>query len=141
MSMSTPSQVSAVFRRILLQPDRGVTGLVDDLLMVCREHGLQLDWQMDRCRVRSIGGEWEELVDVLLRKSIFRAILARIAVLCNERTPNSVSPYGGQGELSFGADPRTVFKVIFTNTPAEQKIELTVETDSVCGPEPVAAHR
>src|SRR5438105_707801 len=107
MSMSTPSQVSAVFRRILLQPDRGVTGLVDDLLTVCREHGLQLDWQADRCRVRSIGGDWEELVDVLLRKSVFRAILARVAVLCNERTPNSVSPYGGQGKLSIGADPRT----------------------------------
>jgi hypothetical protein len=122
--MSTASQASEVLRRTLLHPSRGVVGLVDDLLTVCREQGLQLDWQGNRCRVRSVGGDGEEVMDVPLRKSVFRAILARVAVLCNERAPNSVSPYGGRGELSAGTNPPAVFRVTFANTPAEQKLEL-----------------
>src|SRR5438552_15960180 len=102
---------------ILLHGAGGVVGLVNDLLAACREHGLQIDWEGDRCRVRSAGGDWEEVADVPVRKSAFRAILARVAALCNERTPNSVSPYGGQGELSTGTNPPGVFRVVFTNTP------------------------
>jgi hypothetical protein len=127
--MNTTSQFSVVFRRVLLQPERAVAGLVDDLLTVCREHDLQLDWQADHCRLRSFEGDWEELVDQPLRKSVFRAILARIAVLCNEHTPNSVSPYGGKAELSIGANPCTVFTVTFTNTTAEQRLNLTTATE------------
>jgi hypothetical protein len=122
--MNTTSQHTNGIRSALEHPTRGVVGLVDDLLKVCREHGLQLDWQADRCRVRSIGSDSEELVDLPLRKSVFRAILARIAALCNERSPNSVSPYGGQGELSVGADPPAVFRVDFVNTAEEQKLDL-----------------
>jgi hypothetical protein len=122
--MSATSQFSGVLRRVFDHPTGGITGLVDDLLVVCLENGLQLDWDADRCRVRSFGGEWEELIDVPLRKSVFRAILARVATLCNERTPHSVSPYGGKGELSVGANQAAVFKVAFVNTPATQKLEL-----------------
>ncbi len=125
--MNTSSGFSVVLRHVLAHPQNGVAGLVDNLLAVCRAHGLQLDWQADRCRVCVRGGDWEELDDVPLRKSEFRAILARLAALCNERTPNSVSPYGGQGELAVGANPPAVFRVTFTNTPAEQKLELLTE--------------
>jgi len=124
--MSTASGFSEKLRRALLQPTRGVAGLVDDLLALCGQHGLQLDWRADRFRVRPLRGDWEELIDIPLRKSVFRAILARVAALCNQQTPNSVSPYGGQGELSAGANPPTVFRVTFANTPAEQKLELTI---------------
>lgn len=121
---------TALLRNAFEHPTRGVVGLVDDLLMACREHGLQLDWQADHCRVRSAGGDWEELLDVPLRKSVFRAILARIAALCNERRPNSVSPYGGQAELLMGAgtNPTAVLRITFANTSAEQKLELTTLT-------------
>jgi hypothetical protein len=124
--MSTTSQVAEVLRRVLVHPPRGIAGMVDDLLVLCREHGLQLDWQADRCRVRSFGCDCEELMEVPLRKSVFRAILARVATLCNERAPNSVSPYGGQGELSVDANPATVVRVAFVNTPATQKLELMI---------------
>ena len=67
--------------------------------------------------------------DVPLRKSALRAILARVAALCNERTPNSVSPYGGQGELSVGANPAVVFRVRFANTLAEQRLELMPQSE------------
>lgn len=127
--MNAITSVAALLHPILVHPAGGITGLVDNLLLVCRVHNLQLDWQADRFRVRYSGDEWHELADLTLRKSVFRAILARIAVLCNERTPNSVSPYGGHSELSVGADPPTVFKVAFTNTAAEQKFELTTATE------------
>ena len=68
--------------------------------------------------------EVEELIELPLRKSAFRAILARVAVLCNERCPNSVSPYGGQGELLVDTDPATALRVAFVNTPDEQSLEL-----------------
>jgi hypothetical protein len=92
---------------------------------LCREHRLQIDWQVDCCHVRPLAGGSEEVIHGPLRKSLLRAVLARVAVLCNERSPNSVSPFGGQGELTEGANPGTVFRVVFTNTPGEQRLELT----------------
>ena len=122
--MNNTAQLAGILRGILTQPTGGIVGLVDDLLGVCLEHGLQLEWQADRCRFRPSGGDWEELTGVTLRKSVFRAILARVAALCNERAPNSVSPYGGQGELSPGENPGAVFRVTFRNTPTAQQLEL-----------------
>src|SRR5205085_11476335 len=115
--MNTISKSSEAVRSAFEHPTRGVIGLVDDLLMLCREHGLQFDWHADRCRVRCLGDGSEELMDLPFGKSVFRAMLARVAVLCNERVPNSVSPYGGQGELSVGANPTGILSVMFVNTP------------------------
>src|SRR5207249_3660110 len=110
-------------RRVFTPTQRGVVGLVDDLLDSCREQGLQLGWHGNRCHVRPIGAEPQESVEFPLPKSVFRAILARLATLCNEQSPNSVSPYGGESELSVGTNPPTVFRVAFTNTPSEQELE------------------
>src|SRR5438034_906303 len=82
-------------------------GLVDELLAVSREHGFLLDWQAGHCRVRFLEGGPEGGLEVPLRKSVLRAALARVAVLSNQRNPNPVSPYGGQGELIVGTDPTT----------------------------------
>ena len=51
-----------------------------------------------------LGGDLTDVLELPFRKSVVRAALARIAVLCNEHTPHSVSPYGGQDELSVGGD-------------------------------------
>ena len=122
--MSTASSPLVQLHVAFMRPSRPVVGLVDDLLAACQEQGVRLDWQDGRCRVRSLEGGPEGVIDVPLRKSVFRAILARVAVLCNERNPNSVSPYGGQGELSIGTDPTMVFRLEFANTPDEQRLEL-----------------
>jgi hypothetical protein len=127
--MNTTLQLAEEFCTVLERPNRGVVGLVDDLLRLCPEQGLRLEWQGDRCRIRFLTGGSEEATDVPLRKSGFRSMLARIAALCNERTPNSVSPYGGQGELSVGASPPVVLRVSFANTPSEQRLELMTEAD------------
>src|SRR5271157_18049 len=122
MSMNAPSSSLQQLHHALATPTRDVVGLVDEVLALCQEHGLQLDWQEGGCHIRSSGGEPEGTIDVPLRKSVFRAILARVAVLCNERSPNSVSPYGGQGEVSVGANPAMTFRVEFANTPDEQRL-------------------
>lgn len=127
--MSTASQLSDLIQSAFRPTPRGVVGLVDHLLRLCREQRLELHWQLDRCRVHPIGRGPEEVIDVPLGNSVFRAILARIAALCNERVPNSVSPYGGKGELAVGASPSTVFRVVFANTPSEQRLELTPVRD------------
>lgn len=112
-------------RRSFANPTGGVLGLVDDLLAAAHERGLQLDWKANHCRVQFRDGGPPASIEVPLRKSVVRAALARIAVLCNQCKPNSVSPYGGHGELLVGTDPSTVMRVAFVNTPDEQSVELT----------------
>lgn len=128
--MSTLSPFSERLQRAFNPSRRGVIGIVDELLVLCREEGLQLDWQANRCRVRRLGAAVQESTEIPLPKSVFRAILARLAALCNERTPNSVSPYGGEGEFSVLTEPQTVFRVTFTNTPGEQRLEVRSVADA-----------
>src|SRR5258708_17688156 len=93
--MNTPLTSLEQLTRALNTPTRGVLGLVDDLLAVSRQHGIHLDWHAGRCRVRFREGGPVGWIEVPLRKSVVRAALARVAALCNQRNPNSVSPYGG----------------------------------------------
>jgi hypothetical protein len=65
-----------------------------------------------------------DTVEAPLRKSVVRSALARVGALCNEQRPNSVSLYGGHGELSVRSDPATVLQVAFANTPDIQYLEL-----------------
>jgi hypothetical protein len=126
--MNATSTITVQLQHILTQPAGAITGLVDDLLLLCREHRLQLDWNADGCRVRSSAGNGAEVVAIPVRKSVFRAILARLAVLCNERQPNAVSAYGGQGEIVVAG---CVFQVFFTNTTAEQTLQLLPREQAV----------
>lgn len=103
---------------------RAILGLVDDLLELCREQPLSLIFRDGNCVVRT-AGDVNHSVEVPLPRSAFRAVLARVAVLCNEQRPNSVSPYGGTGEVCIGNDSRTTLRVVFTNTPEEQRLEVT----------------
>lgn len=114
--MKTTSKTAEAIREVIEHPRNGVVGIVDELLRLCPEQGLRLDWQADGCRIHCRTGVSEETIDVPLRKSVFRAMLARIAALCNERIPNSVSPYGGIGELTTTDASEAVIRVSFTNS-------------------------
>lgn len=103
---------------------RGAVGLVEELLGFCDEQGLSLSWKAGRCQVRSPGSGSQQLTEVALPGSVFRAALARFATLCNESLPGSVSPYGGEGEFSIASPSPATFRVAFANTPAEQTLEL-----------------
>lgn len=131
--MNITSQVGQALRGVLERPERGIIGMVENLLRLCPKQGLRLYWQDGVCRVRVRNGASEETIEAPLRKSVFRAVHARIAALCNKRWLNSVSPYGGRGELSVGANPPTIFRASFANTPAEQTLELTAETAAGMG--------
>lgn len=122
--MNTASQLSRTIQDILAQPAEGIAGMVDGLLAACPKNGLQIEWQADHFCFRSLDGDREEWTEVPLRKSVFRAILARLAVLCNEQTPYAISPYGGRCELSASGDSRARLRITFSNTPDEQKLEL-----------------
>ena len=128
--MQTQSTTTDLIREALLSPSGGVVGLVESLLAICcRINSLRLSWQGEHCRIRSRFSELEESIDVPLRKSVFRAVLARVAVLCNECEPNSVSPYGGRGTLRLGGDVPTEFTVILVNTADEQCLEIGVASN------------
>ena len=123
--MNTPSPFLHRIRQVFRPPQRGVVGLVDNLLGLCQEQEFQLDWLNGQCRICAIGSGPEESIEVPLPKSVFRAVLARLAALCSERNRGSVSPYDGEGELTVGVGPATVFRVAFTNTPDAQGVRLT----------------
>jgi hypothetical protein len=133
MNVSAVSNISDELRRIVMEPTCGIVGLVDELLAACARYDLHLDWNAERCRIRCGEGKWEELTGMILRKSVFRAILARIAALCNERVQNSVSPYGGEGELDLASDPCAIVAVTFSNTLTEQKLSLTNKSTGLTG--------
>jgi hypothetical protein len=122
--MNATAQLSEALQDAFERPTGGVVGLVEDLLRLCPARGFQLDWGADRCRVRFVGDGSEEVLDLPIRKSAFRAILARIAALCAEQNTGSISPYGGRGELVVNADPPAILRVTLTNTTDELKLEL-----------------
>jgi hypothetical protein len=61
---------------------------------------------------------------------VFRAALARVAALCNEQHPGSVTPYRGESEVvvppppSPNCSPPSTCHVSFLNTPSEQHLEM-----------------
>ena len=120
---STTSTLEEMLQAAFTPTERAVLGLVDNLLEACPPTGLCLVWSDDRCRV-SDGIDRNSIVfEAVIRRSVFRAALARIAKLCNETKPNSVSPYGGDGEISTNSG--AAFAASFVNTPAEQRLELS----------------
>jgi hypothetical protein len=132
--MSSPSSFLESVGRAFRPTERDVVGLVNDLVQLCSAQGLELDWHADHCRGRSLGIEPEESIDLPLPQSVFRAALARLAALCNDRNPGSVSPYQGEGELMVGDDPRAVCRVAFTNTSSTQRVRLTpIQQDDQAG--------
>lgn len=82
----------------------GFVKLVDDLLEISRDWDLKLDWN-EVCRVQT-GRDTEcESFEAPMRLGEFRAVLARLAKLCNDHVAESVSPYGGEGTVSIGEPP------------------------------------
>ncbi len=117
--MNNSSSLADRLSRALTAPDRGVLGLAEELLAAAQEQDLRLEWLAGNCRVQFTDGEAE----VPLPKSVFRAVLACVATLCNERAAGGVSHYGDQGEVACGEG--SAIRVVFVNTPEEQRLELT----------------
>ncbi len=112
-------------RNAIMQPTDGVVGIVDEVIARCQRNEICVVWSDDKCRVRYKGSNEEKVIDVPLRKSIFRLILARVAAVCSEKDCDSFSPYGGHGELPAGANSECSMKAVWVNTLQEQRLELT----------------
>ena len=123
--MKTTSTLSDSLRRAFEPPASGFVGVADNLLSSCRGGHLELVWRDGVCRAKIRQSEIEETVEIPFRKSVFRAILARIANLCNDYEFDSVSPYGGEGKLSVGTDLPATFQIVFVNTPEEQTLAIS----------------
>jgi hypothetical protein len=121
--ISTSAEVTNALREIIVHPTGGVVGLVDALFELCARQGLHLDWRADQVHVRVDGGGWETVTGVAIRKSVFRAVLARVAELCVRHSPGAVSPYGGQAELALPNNEGRL-AVTFTNTSQEQLLQI-----------------
>jgi len=130
--MSISALAIADLRKSIEHPNDGFVGIVNDILSLCREHALQLDWRDNRCHIRSIRDESEAVLELPYRKSIIRTILARIATLCDEQAPGTFSPYGGHGTLVFGSD---AIIANWVNTTVEQSLNLKcIQTSSQVQP-------
>lgn len=122
--MTPPPTVQDRLRRAFEPTRHGVAGLVEQMLVACAGADLAFERVGDRCVCRwSVGGDTHE-VTVPLRPAAFRTVLARIATLCNERDPGSVTPYRGEGLLPIPGNPTALLRVHYVNTPENQQLEL-----------------
>jgi hypothetical protein len=122
--------VAERLRRAFEPGPRGALGLADALVAAAREGAIRCVWVGGCVRVTPADGE---PFDVTLPKSVFRAALARVAALCNEHRPGSVTPYRGDAPLLAGDPPAPVF-VAFVNTPDEQRLDARLAPVQVTAP-------
>jgi len=122
--MSATSSLSEILQSVLDSRDNLIE-FVDGLLRVCAENEVHLRMQTDSGLLRSTKrGRAEHAFKNPLTKSRFRAVLARIALLCNEATAGSTSPYGGMGTVPISSDQLDSVQVSFANTPDDQFIDI-----------------
>ncbi len=100
----------------------GPVEIVDAFLQYCCETQLHLRWTTNLLRVRHTDGSVER-AEMVFPKSHFRAVLARLAVRCNELKPFSVSPFGGKAVLRL-PQQKTALRVLFANTPSHQFVDV-----------------
>jgi hypothetical protein len=111
-------------RRAFAPTQGGIVGLTDQLLEACVGSDAEFKRVGNRCVCNwTINGETTEAL-VPLPPAAFRTILARVAALCNEYSPNAVTPYRGEGLLTLKGSPPAIVHVAFVNSPDEQRLEV-----------------
>lgn len=131
--MIVSQAVSDRLRQAFTPTPLGVVGLTDQLLQACAGGDVVFERVGDRCVYRwTIDGDTQEGT-LPLRPAAFRTILARVAALCNEQRPDSVTPYRGEGLVSVPGHPGELHRVRFINTPEQQQLTLngTKQTSAV----------
>lgn len=133
----SPSQTAHDhLRRVFAPTQGGVVGLTDKLLEACVGSDVEFRRVGDRCVCRwTVGGETTE-APVPLPPAAFRTVLARVAALCNESSPDAVTPYGGEGLLALRDSPPMVVRVRFVNTPDDQRLEVRRDAERSRRPSP-----
>jgi hypothetical protein len=122
--MSEQATFADRFKTAFRPAGGGVVALTEQVLHLFGEPGAVIECREGRCWCQPRGSAEKEAVEVPLSKPLFRAILARVAAMCNEQSPGAVSPYGGAGDLTTGGTPSGRFHVEFLNTAGEQRLEV-----------------
>jgi hypothetical protein len=123
--MTTPRPPGERLSDLLLGPPRPVLAVTDELLDLCQLGDVSLAYDDAQVQATVSAGGCVDRLSAPLRRSVFRAVLARVAALCNEFAPDSVSPYGGDGRLVLPGNPPVVRAVSFRNTPGEQWLTVS----------------
>lgn len=119
--MISTSTINDRLQRAFRPTQHGVIGLTEQFLAACIGADLEIKRVGDRCVCLWTEGGNAEQAPLPIPPAAFRTILARVAALCNERSPGSVSPYGGEARLAVGE--AEVF-VKFVNTPQAQELQV-----------------
>ena len=122
--MIASQTIDDCLRRAFAPTQNGIVGLTEQLLAAFMDRDVKFERARDQLICRWTGNGDTQEATMPLPPAAFRTILARIAVLCNEHSPNSVTPYGGEGLLAVRGPCTTVFQVAFVNTPNQQQLEL-----------------
>ena len=120
--MDTLEAVEQV-RSALNEPEAGIVGLADGIRLAAQDYRLHLEWRDGACEVSSAVSGSAPPVRIETRLAVFRAVLARFAVQCNETRAGSVSPYGGRGAIR--DDRGGLIEIEFRNTPNSLYVTLT----------------
>lgn len=114
--MNDTSQVLKEIEESLTEGPRNVVELVDDLLPTFQKQAMVLKWNDGKCCFHCLPDGALDSRGVPIPRSVFRSVLARMAVLCNQNVPDSVTPYGGEGELLWRGQH---FRMVFANNNQE----------------------
>lgn len=123
LPMNATQQLTESFQAAL-RTTGGLVEVVDAVLRVCHQERLHIRWHPDCCQISSLSGSLEDEIAKPLPISQFRAVLARIAAICNEHLPGCVTPYGGHAYLPLESDRKMLVRVIFANTADEQLLDI-----------------
>lgn len=106
-----------------------VDGVMELLLRLSDEWVIELWWCDNRCMARSANSLQSVDSNIEIPRSVFRAILARVAVLCSLADNTPCSPYQGAGRIDLPTEGFAV-EVSYSNRSAEQWIKLRRSTNS-----------
>lgn len=123
--MSSVATFADRLQSVFVPTPDGVVGLVDRLLDLSREHGFGITYHDDTCHFQFLNKLSPSTVAIQVPKAVFRAVLARMAALCNQESRGTVSPYGGDGVIVQGTNPVESYRVVFANSPSDQTLQLT----------------
>jgi hypothetical protein len=123
--MITTQSLAAILRGECKPPENGVVGLVDELLENCRLGPCRLTWISNQVTWESLLTGELEMMEVTLRKSVLRAVIARLVAMASQGLADPVNPYGGRGRIADELHPETAFQISFINTQDDQRLEVT----------------
>ncbi len=107
---------------VALRLAEGPAAIVEAILEMSSKAQFRIRLTPGRCQYRH-NGQTTQTTEIALPKTHLRAVLARLAVRCNELRPFCVTPYGGKTLLRL-SPKKTPIQLHFANTPDAQFVDV-----------------